>query len=61
MAGLETAGGIVVDEQLRTNDAHIFAIGDCAIYPNVFSGTQMRVESVQNATDQAPLCCPVDR
>ncbi|HIW45425.1 MAG TPA: FAD-dependent oxidoreductase [Candidatus Yaniella excrementigallinarum] len=53
MAGLETAGGIVVDEQLRTNDAHIFAIGDCAIYPNVFSGTQMRVESVQNATDQA--------
>src|SRR5699024_10727138 len=53
MAGLETAGGIVVDEQLRTNDAHIFAIGDCAIYPNVFSGTQMRVESGQNASDQA--------
>lgn len=52
-AGLETAGGIIVDEQLRTADGHIFAIGDCAIYPNAFSGTQMRVESVQNATDQA--------
>lgn len=52
-AGLETAGGIVVDEQLRTSDPAIFAIGDCAVFPSAFSGTQMRVESVQNATDQA--------
>lgn len=52
-AGLETAGGIVVDEYLRTSDPAIFAIGDCAVFPSAFAGTQMRVESVQNATDQA--------
>ena len=52
-AGLETAGGIVVDGQLRTSDPTIFAIGDCAVFPSVFADTQTRVESVQNATDQA--------
>lgn len=52
-AGLETAGGIVVDSQLRTADERILAIGDCAVYPNKFADTVMRVESVQNATDQA--------
>lgn len=52
-AGLETAGGIVVDAYLRTGDDSVFAIGDCATYPNMFSGSSMRVESVQNATDQA--------
>ncbi len=29
-AGLEVRRGIVVDERLRTSDAHIYAIGDCA-------------------------------
>lgn len=52
-AGLETSNGIVVDENLRTSDNRIFAIGDCALYPNAFSEVSMRVESVQNATDQA--------
>lgn len=52
-AGLETAGGVVVDEYLRTEDPAIFAIGDCAVFPNTHAGTQMRVESVQNATDHA--------
>lgn len=52
-AGLETAGGIVVDAELRTGDDRVFAIGDCARYPSPFSGTSMRVESVQNATDHA--------
>lgn len=52
-AGLETGGGIVVDSALRTSDDRIFAIGDCAKYPSPWAGTQMRVESVQNATDQA--------
>lgn len=52
-SGLNTANGIIVDGQMRTNDDCIFAIGDCAMYPNVFSETSMRVESVQNATDHA--------
>lgn len=52
-AGLETNAGIIVDEQLRTSDDSIFAIGDCAIYPSVYAGSPMRVESVQNATDHA--------
>ncbi len=29
-AGLHTAQGIIVDDTMRTNDANIFAIGDCA-------------------------------
>lgn len=52
-AGLETGGGIVVDASLRTSDDRIFAIGDCAQFPSAHAGAQMRVESVQNATDHA--------
>ncbi|GAA3680761.1 FAD-dependent oxidoreductase [Arthrobacter ginkgonis] len=51
-AGLETANGIVVDETLRTSDPAVLAIGDCASFPNVHTGTRTRLESVQNATDQ---------
>lgn len=50
-AALEVNNGIVVDEQGRTSDAHIWAAGDCAIFP--YRGTHMRLESVQNAIDQA--------
>ena len=52
-AGLAVANGIVVDEYLRTADPDIFAIGDCADHPNVFAGGRTRLESVQNAADQA--------
>jgi 3-phenylpropionate/trans-cinnamate dioxygenase ferredoxin reductase subunit len=52
-AGLEVANGIVVDEFLRTTDPHIYAIGDCSDHPNPFAGGRMRLESVQNAVDQA--------
>ena len=52
-AGLEVANGIVVDEYLRTGDPHVFAIGDCADHPNRFAGGRTRLESVQNAVDQA--------
>ncbi|WP_213450425.1 FAD-dependent oxidoreductase [Rhizomonospora bruguierae] len=31
-AGLAVAGGIVVDDRLRTDDPHVYAIGDCARY-----------------------------
>jgi 3-phenylpropionate/trans-cinnamate dioxygenase ferredoxin reductase subunit len=52
-AGLKVANGIVVDEQLLTSDPSISAVGDCAQHPNPFSLVgPVRVESVQNATDQ---------
>jgi 3-phenylpropionate/trans-cinnamate dioxygenase ferredoxin reductase subunit len=52
-AGLGTANGIVVDERLRTEDESIYAIGDCADHPNPFARARVRIESVQNAVDQA--------
>ncbi|HKN55200.1 MAG TPA: FAD-dependent oxidoreductase [Amycolatopsis sp.] len=52
-AGLAVANGIVVDAHLRTEDPRIFAIGDCANFPCVQAGAATRLESVQNAVDQA--------
>ncbi len=52
-AGLAIANGIVVDAHLRTEDLNIYAIGDCAEHPNRFAGGRVRIESVQNAVDQA--------
>ncbi len=52
-AGLDIANGIVVNERLRTEDESVFAIGDCADHPNPFARRRVRIESVQNAADQA--------
>jgi len=52
-AGLETGNGIIVDSHLRTSDPCIYAIGDCASHPDPFTGSRVRIESVQNAVDQA--------
>jgi 3-phenylpropionate/trans-cinnamate dioxygenase ferredoxin reductase subunit len=53
-AGLEVWNGIVVDETTRTSDPRIVAAGDCANHPNPFAGgAPIRLESVQNAVDQA--------
>lgn len=52
-AGLAVEDGILVDEHLLTSDPHISAIGDCARHPSAFSGSCIRIESVQNAMDQA--------
>jgi 3-phenylpropionate/trans-cinnamate dioxygenase ferredoxin reductase component len=52
-AGLEVRDGIVVDADLLTSDASISAIGDCAFFPCSVTGAAHRLESVQNATDQA--------
>jgi 3-phenylpropionate/trans-cinnamate dioxygenase ferredoxin reductase subunit len=51
--GLAVADGIVVDEYLRTANPDIYAIGDCASHPNRYAGGRTRIESVQNAVDQA--------
>ncbi|QIB34953.1 NAD(P)/FAD-dependent oxidoreductase [Ancylobacter pratisalsi] len=52
-AGLEIANGIVVDDHLATADPAISAIGDAVAYPSRFAGGRVRLESVQNAVDQA--------
>lgn len=54
-ADLAVADGIVVDERLATGDPEISAIGDCARHPCRFAagGALVRIESVQNAVDQA--------
>lgn len=52
-AGLECDNGIVVDECGRTSDPNIWAAGDCASQPNAFLGRRVRLESYQNAQDQA--------
>lgn len=52
-AGLEVANGIVVDTLLSTADPAISAIGDCAAFPAPHDGRLLRLESVQNAADQA--------
>jgi 3-phenylpropionate/trans-cinnamate dioxygenase ferredoxin reductase subunit len=52
-AGLTVADGIVVDARLCTSDPDIFAIGDCGRFPSSYVDSNVRLESVQNATDQA--------
>ena len=54
-AGLAVENGIVVDEAMTTSDPAISAIGDCAAHVNVFAGRRIRLESVQNASDQARI------
>lgn len=52
-AGLRVEDGVVVDEHLRTSDPHIWAAGDCVRYRSRHARAVVRVESVQNAGDQA--------
>ena len=52
-SGLPCTNGIDVDEFTRTEDPKIHAIGDCAYHPNHIFGRNLRLESVQNAVDQA--------
>jgi len=53
-AGASGGNGVDVDAQCRTSLPDIFAIGDCARHANGFAGGDaIRLESVQNANDQA--------
>jgi len=52
-AGLTVNNGIVVDEYARTSDPDILAAGDCTFHYNPLYDRHLRLESVQNATDQA--------
>jgi 3-phenylpropionate/trans-cinnamate dioxygenase ferredoxin reductase subunit len=52
-AGLACDNGIVVDEYCRTSDPQIYAAGDCTNHPSPRYGRRMRLESVDNAFEQA--------
>ncbi len=52
-AGLKVDNGIVIDDHCRSSDPDIYAAGDCANHHDHFYGRRMRLESVQNAMDQA--------
>ena len=53
-AGAAGANGVDVDSHCRTSLAAIYAVGDCAAHVNSFAdGARIRLESVQNANDQA--------
>ncbi|MGU3314826.1 NAD(P)/FAD-dependent oxidoreductase [Sphingomonas sp. M6A6_1c] len=55
-AGAAGGNGVEVDAQCRTSLAQVFAIGDCAMHANAFAdGARIRLESVQNANDQATV------
>ena len=51
-AGIQCENGITVDEFCQTSDPDIFAAGDCTCHPSI-DGARVRLESVQNAIDQA--------
>ncbi|OZI60474.1 NAD(P)/FAD-dependent oxidoreductase [Bordetella genomosp. 11] len=46
-------GGIRVDAHCRSSDPHVLAIGDCASQHRDFLGRHARLESWQNANEQA--------
>ncbi|WP_306025365.1 NAD(P)/FAD-dependent oxidoreductase [Oceaniradius stylonematis] len=52
-AGLDVAVGVTVDDRARTSDPAIYACGDCTVFP--FGHMPTRLESVQNAHDQAGI------
>jgi 3-phenylpropionate/trans-cinnamate dioxygenase ferredoxin reductase subunit len=52
-AGLGCENGIVVDEYCRTTDAAIYAAGDCTYHPSLRFDMRVRLESVDNAFEQA--------
>ena len=55
-AGAAGSDGVDVDEYCRTSLPDVLAVGDCAAHVNAFAGgKRIRLESVQNANDQAAV------
>ncbi|WP_025764220.1 NAD(P)/FAD-dependent oxidoreductase [Dyadobacter tibetensis] len=54
-AGLIVENGIRVDGRAQTSDPAIYAIGDCTNHFNLHYQRFVRLESVQNAVDQAKV------
>jgi 3-phenylpropionate/trans-cinnamate dioxygenase ferredoxin reductase component len=59
-AGAAGNNGVDVDGQCRTSLTDVFAVGDCAAHANRYAnGARIRLESVQNAHDQAQVVATV--
>lgn len=54
-AGVVIDNGIVVNEYCETSHPDILSVGDCTNHFNPIYGRQLRLESVQNAVDQAKV------
>lgn len=55
-AGAQGSNGVDVDPLCRTSLPDVYALGDCAAHTNDFAeGNRIRLESVQNAVDQAAV------
>lgn len=52
-AGIACENGVRVDEYCRTSDPDVFAAGDCCSHPSPHYGRRHRLESVDNAVEQA--------
>jgi 3-phenylpropionate/trans-cinnamate dioxygenase ferredoxin reductase subunit len=52
-AGIPCRDGVLVDTLARTAVSGVYAIGDCTRFPSGRFGREIRLESVQNAIDQA--------
>ena len=58
-SGLECNNGILVNENGQTSDPNIYAAGDCSNHPNNIFKQRLRLESVQNAVEQAKNNCSI--
>lgn len=56
-AGLDCDNGIAVSDICQTSDPNIYAAGDCCSF--IRDGSRIRLESVQNASDQGDLIARV--
>lgn len=52
-------GGIVVDEQLRTSDPHIFALGDAALKKDTHTGADTMIPLAQTANRHGRLAADI--
>ena len=52
-AGIAVENGIAVDLACRTSDPYVWAAGDCVSQTSVHYGRRIRLESVDNAFEQA--------
>lgn len=52
-AGFLCEDGVVVDQEAKTSDADVYAIGDCSLRKLPYDGRTARFESISNANEQA--------